>query len=156
MCRNDDQSNPWDKLYFTHEQCEADLANESLAVHGAIAEDGAILGFLASMAQGIDFEPMVEYLCVDEAARNCGVGTRLIQHFEEVLFPEADNLYLFVSDINPHAIRLYIRLGYLQVGAFTNFNLEAQTEFLHRKTRRSRQEAARLSSLARGGGDTGD
>ena len=60
----------------------------------------------------------------------------LISHFEDTLFPEADSLYLFVSDINPDAIRLYVRLGYLQVGVFPNFNLEGQTEYLHRKSRR--------------------
>lgn len=80
-------------------------------------------------------------LCVDSQHRSQGVGSRLIEHFEEVLFPAADNLYLFVSDINPDAIRLYVRLGYLQVGALPNFNLEMQTEFLHRKTRRPRQAA---------------
>ena len=43
---------------------------------------------------------------------------------------------MFVSDINPGAIRLYNRLGYSQVGAWPNFNLEGQTEFLLRKSRR--------------------
>ena len=135
-------SNPWDKLYFSKEQCEADLANPSLCVYGAVSDDGTILGFLASMAHGIGFEPMIEYLCVDEQFRGSGIGTRLIWHFEDTLFPDADNLYLFVSDINPAAINLYIRLGYLQVGALTNFNLVAQTEFLHRKSRRPRQAAS--------------
>ncbi len=72
-------------------------------------------------------------------SRDC-VGTRLIKHVEEVLFPNAANLYLFVSDINPKAIDLYVRLGYSQVGALPNFNLVGQTEFLHRKSRRPKQQ----------------
>ena len=135
------RSNPWNVLHFSKEQCERDLALPELAVHGALDSDGAILGFIASMANGIGFEPMVEYLCVDEKFRNTGIGTQLIDYFETTLFPAADNLYLFVSDINPNAIRLYVRLGYLQIGALPNFNLDAQTEFLHRKSRRPRQLA---------------
>jgi len=135
------QANPWNALYFTREQCETDLARLEITVHGAVDHDGKVLGFLASMAHGIGLEPMIEYLCIAEEFRNRCIGTRLIEFFESELFPEADNLYLFVSDINPNAIRLYTRMGYLQVGAMPNFNLESQTEFLHRKSRRPRQAA---------------
>ncbi len=126
------QSNPWDKLYFSKGQCETTLSRSEISVHGAIGGEGTILGFLASMANGNK------------------IGTKLIEHFEEVLFPTADNLYLFVSDINPDAARLYVRLGYLLVGAFENFNLEMQTEFLYRKTRRPRQ-AVRMAEQRQAG-----
>lgn len=101
------RSNPWNKLYFTQDQCEDDLARPEMTVHGAVSDDGAVLGFLAALANGIGFEPMIEYLCVDPGHRNKGIGSALITHFEDVQFPAADNLYLFVSDINPDAIRLY-------------------------------------------------
>lgn len=133
-------SNPWNALYFTEEQCLNDLNDPALEIFGAITGAHEVIGFLASMANGIGFEPMIEYLCVRDDFRGRGVGTRLIRHFEEVLFPNADNLYLFVSDINPKAIDLYVRLGYLQVGALPNFNLVGQTEFLHRKSRRPKQQ----------------
>jgi ribosomal protein S18 acetylase RimI-like enzyme len=140
-------SSPWDVLYFTVAQCRTELDRAEIQVDGAVAADGELLGFLASTPCGIGFEPLIEYLCVNPKCRSKGIGSRLITHFEDKLFPEADNLYLFVSDINPHAIRLYVRLGYLQVGALPNFNLEMQTEFLHRKTRRPRQSAARSIQL---------
>ncbi|MBX9668659.1 MAG: GNAT family N-acetyltransferase [Candidatus Obscuribacterales bacterium] len=133
-------SNPWNALYFTEEQCLNDLNNPALQIFGAVSEAKDVVGFLASMANGIGFEPMIEYLCVRDDCRGRGVGTKLIGHFEDVLFPNADNLYLFVSDINPKAIELYVRLGYLQVGALPNFNLVGQTEFLHRKSRRPKQQ----------------
>jgi ribosomal protein S18 acetylase RimI-like enzyme len=144
------QSNPWDKLYFSKDQCEAVLSHPEISVQGAIRGDGTILGFLASMANGIGFEPLIEYVCVDSRFRSNKIGTKLIEHFEEVLFPTVDNLYLFVSDINPDAARLYVRLGYLMVGAFENFNLEMQTEFLYRKTRRPRQ-AVRMAKQRQAG-----
>lgn len=128
-------SNPWNVLYFSHAQCVESLNSPQLQVNAAF-KDGEMVGFLASMEHGIGFEPMIEYLCISPDHRNKGLGSELISHFEEILFPGADNVYMFVSDINPHAIRLYNRLGYQQVGAWPNFNLEGQTEFLLRKSRR--------------------
>lgn len=129
-------SNPWNVLHFSHAQCVNSLSSHQLQINVAFDDEGKPLGFMASMEHGIGFEPMIEYLCVDERFRGQGIGTHLIEHFENELFPEADNLYMFVSDINPGAIRLYNRLGYGQVGAWPNFNLEGQTEFLLRKSRR--------------------
>jgi ribosomal protein S18 acetylase RimI-like enzyme len=118
-----------------------------MRIHGVLTPAGDLCGFLASLASGLGGEPLIEYLCVAESSRNQGLGSKLITFFEDVLFPDADNLYLFVSDINPNAIRLYVRLGYQQIGAMPNFNLESQTEFLHRKSRRPRQDAQRLEHL---------
>ena len=133
-------SPPWNVLFFSEDQCLKDLQHERLNVWGALNPSNEILGFLAAKPDGIGFEPLIEYLCVREDSRGTGVGTELIKYFESVLFPEADNLYLFVSDINPRAMALYTRLGYVQVGALPNFNLVGQTEFLHRKTRRPKQQ----------------
>lgn len=134
-------SPPWDVLHFSRKQCLDSLSHPALRIHACLGAGGDIVGFLASMEHGIGFEPMIEYLCVREDCRGQGIGTQLVGFFEDQLFPEADNLYLFVSDINPGAARLYNRLCYLQVGAIPDFNLQAQTEFLMRKTRRPIQEA---------------
>jgi [ribosomal protein S18]-alanine N-acetyltransferase len=130
---------PWSTLRFELDQCLEDLSHSHMQVHAAVNTNSEIAGFLASMENGIGFEPIIEYLCVKEDLRGKGIGTSLINYFEDVLYPKADNLYMFVSDINPSAARLYIRLGYLQVGALPNFNLMQQTEFLHRKSRRPKQ-----------------
>ena len=131
-------SDPWKRLYFSYDQCLDSLSRPDIEVHGAWAGT-EFRGFLASLAVGISSEPLLEYLCIDADHRGQGVGSELIAYFEEVLFPDADNLYLFVSDINPEAIRLYVRLGYLCVGALPNYNITSQTEFLHRKSRRPKQ-----------------
>jgi ribosomal protein S18 acetylase RimI-like enzyme len=133
-------TNPWNKLCFSLEQCQAHLVHPAIEVYGAIGVGSEIEGFVASMALGIGFEPLLEYICVREQSRGQGVGTFLIEYFETILFPLADNLYLFVSDINPEAARLYRRLGYYQVGALPDYNLPMQTEFLFRKTRGPRQK----------------
>jgi ribosomal protein S18 acetylase RimI-like enzyme len=129
------ETDPWKCLQWSRQQCESNLTHSQLRVDGAFSEEGVLLGFLASMAHGIGLEPLIEYLCVDAEVRNRGVGSALVEFFELALHPQARNLYLFVSDINPNAQRLYLRLGYLPVGALPNYNLEQQTEFLFRKTR---------------------
>jgi ribosomal protein S18 acetylase RimI-like enzyme len=132
-------TSPWSDLHFSKEQCVTNLRDPEVVVHGAMSPRDGLIGFIASMASGIGKEPMIEYLCVAEEARGRGIGTDLIAFFEQVLFPDADNLYLFVSDINPRARRLYARLGYITAGALPDYNLESQTEFLLRKSRRPRQ-----------------
>jgi ribosomal protein S18 acetylase RimI-like enzyme len=133
-------TNPWKRLNFSKEQCEQSLKHSQIRLDGAIGESGLAIGFLASMQYGIGLEPLAEYVCIDSESRNKGVGTGLMEHFESTLYPDARNLYLFVSDINPNAQRLYLRLGYLPVGAIPNYNLEMQTEFLFRKTRGPKQD----------------
>ena len=64
----------------------------------------------------------------------------MLAYVEEKIFPNADNIYLFVSDINPRAITLYEQIGYEQVGQLKNYNLWGQTEYIYRKFRRPRQE----------------
>jgi GNAT superfamily N-acetyltransferase len=127
------ETDPWKYLQWTSDECETSLRGEGLRLHGAYDEDSALIGFLASLDHGIGFEPLIEYLCVGASARNQGVGSALISFFETELHPQARNFYLFVSDINDDAQRLYLRRGYLPVGALPNFNLTGQTEFLFRK-----------------------
>jgi ribosomal protein S18 acetylase RimI-like enzyme len=133
------ETDPWKRLNFSKGQCEQNLKHPQIRLHGAVRESGLVIGFLASAQYGVGLEPLLEYLCIDSECRNKGVGTKLIEYFESTLYPEARNLYLFVSDINPNAQRLYLRLGYLPVGAIPNYNLEMQTEFLFRKTRGPKQ-----------------
>ena len=131
-------SSPWKDLNFEYAQCLEALRSKEMTVHGIFLQDD-LVAFLATLANGIGFEPLIEFVCVNEVSRSQGLGGRLIDYYEENLFPEVKNLFLFVSDINPRAIALYERKGYLKVGELPNFNLEGQTEFLMRKTRGPRQ-----------------
>ncbi len=129
-------SPPWSGLGFTSEQCRLNLGEPDVSVHLALSMDGEVIGFIATMAHGIGLEPLIEYLCVAETKRNGGIGTQLIEFFENTLFPDVDNLYLFVSDFNLGAIKLYERLHYVRVGNLEDFNVVGQTEYLYRKSRR--------------------
>jgi ribosomal protein S18 acetylase RimI-like enzyme len=132
-------SDPWRRFKYSETECYAKLTVPELRVDVADS-DGEVIGFLASMEHGVSMAPLMEYLCVTSTRRDLGVGTSLVAFFEHELFPEAPNLFLFVSDINPSAARLYTRLGYLPVGALPDYNYESQTEFMFRKTRRPKRQ----------------
>lgn len=139
-------SSPWNMLFFTEKQCKRGLSLPSLTLH--IAEiGGEIIGFISTNHIGMEGEPLLEYICIDSRYRSQGLGSRFIEFLEEELFPEADNIYLFVSDINPRAMSLYERLGYVCTGELHNYNLYAQTEYLYRKFRRPRQERFRKVNI---------
>jgi GNAT superfamily N-acetyltransferase len=134
------RTTPWNVLFFSEEQCMANLSSSSMRVYLAMSPSEDCLAFLATLPLGLGSEPLLEYLCVHEDHRNTGIGTRLVTFFEEQLYAAAANVYLFVSDINPGALRLYERLGYRRVGVLPDYNVVGQTEFLYRKYRRPRQE----------------
>jgi len=127
-------SDPWKRFGVSKAQAEESLTHDQIRLDGAVDNDQIVLGFLASMQYGVGFEPLIKYLCVDSNYRSKGIGTNLVSFFES-LYSDAKNLYLFVSDINPNAARLYLRLGYVPTGALANYNVETQTEFLFRKSR---------------------
>lgn len=130
---------PWNELYFTEDQCLKNLSDTNLDLHIAEIED-SFVGFMATRATGMEGEPLLEYLCIKPKYRGQGFGKSMLAHVEDIIFPNADNIYLFVSDINPRAIKLYEQIGFEQIGALKNYNLWGQTEYIYRKFRRPRQE----------------
>jgi ribosomal protein S18 acetylase RimI-like enzyme len=137
------ESDPWKALGFTTEQCLENLERAAIRVD-ALVVNGELDAFIATVADGIGFEPMIEYLCVKASLRGQGIGTAFVKFFED-LYERADNLYMFVSDINPRAKALYERLGYRQVGEWPDYNLVGQTEYLMRKTRGPKQDRRALA-----------
>lgn len=145
-------SDPWAALYFTVDECESELRGPNVDIYGLLGSDGpGLRAFIATAEHGIGSEPLIEFLCVDASERGRGLGTALIEFAESEIFADADNIYLFVSDINPNAVRLYERLGFQRIGEIPDFNLYGQTEYFYRKTRRPRQE--RYREIESGGPD---
>jgi ribosomal protein S18 acetylase RimI-like enzyme len=141
-------SMPWKALYFTEKKCLADLSSSSLEIYGLLDGKGEVACFLASMAHGVGFEPMISYLCTRKETSEQGMDEAMARHFEETLFPDADNLYVFVPDIDHDAIKLYMKRGYQPIAVLTDYNLAGQNVFLHRKMRRPRQEQAMIEQMA--------
>lgn len=135
-------SQPWNQLFFDEQQCLENLSSPDLAIY--LAMDGSdFAGFIALRPKAMEGEPLIEYLCVEHSMRGKGIGTRLLEFVEQTICPDDDNIFLFVSDINPRAMKLYEKIGYEKVGELPDYNLFGQTEFLYRKTRRPKQERSR-------------
>jgi D-amino-acid oxidase len=133
-------TDPWRRLSYTRERCLRVLSQNKSNLYVSISDNNELLGFISAMPEGVGREPLIEYLCVEGEHRSKGIGTLLVKFFEQQLFPNARNMYLFVSDINPRAAELYQRLDYLPIGALENFTFPEQTEFLYRKTRGPRHQ----------------
>lgn len=133
-------TSPWSQLHFGIDQCRGLLGSVGLKVWKAVLGN-EIVGFIALRPEGVEGEPLLEYVCVSSDHRGQGHGTRLIA-FVEAKCQRYDNIYLFVSDFNTHAIQLYERLGYQRVGTLRDYNVYGQTEYLYRKTSRPRQQEA--------------
>jgi ribosomal-protein-alanine N-acetyltransferase len=99
-----------------------------------VAADGdQPLGFIILNMRGA-FVGYIQTVCVDDAARGQGVGTRLVEFAERRIFRETPNVFLCVSSFNPRARALYERLGYETIGELKNYLIEGASEILMRKT----------------------
>lgn len=62
--------------------------------------------------------------------------TELIAHFESIHSDDA-KLYIYAKDMKPQVANLCERLGYINVGAFPNFNYTNQDQSFYRKSPKS-------------------
>ena len=80
------------------------------------------------------------YICllgVRSDFQGCGVGTKLMDFAEELLFADDDNVFLLVSGFNESAQRFYRNRGYEKVGMLADYVRPGIDEFIFQK-RRSR------------------
>ena len=76
----------------------------------------------------------LELLGVADSARKQGVGRRLLEHVEQLVFERAENLFACVSDFNEPARAFYKKHGYQEIGPMPNFLIPGSAELLLRKT----------------------
>lgn len=89
-----------------------------------VAEDGAFGSF-----------PYLRLIAVREDLRGQGVGSALLDYFEEQGFARRPKVFLLVSDVNTRAQELYRRRGYVQVGAIPDMFLQGIAELIMMKVR---------------------
>lgn len=126
-------SEPWVTLGRTQEEAMASLWQSSLEAHLAL-EEGRITGFVLLDMHG-PLSGYVKTLCTFPGHRGRGVGSRLLAFAEKRVFSERANVFMCVSSFNKAALRLYLRLGYEQVGQLENLIVRGHSELLLRKTR---------------------
>lgn len=80
--------------------------------------------------------PYLHIIAVKEEYRGQGIGKRLTEFLEEMIFEKTDKVFLVVADFNPGAKLFYEKIGYLQVGKIPNLYRKGITEYLMMKEKR--------------------
>lgn len=128
-------TDPWLKLGRDYRACRAALEHPSKEYY-IIRVGQEAAGFLVLDMTG-PFPGYLQTICLAEAARGRGIGTRAIAWAEDRIFRDSPNVFICVSSFNPGARRLYERLGYSPVGTLAGFFVDEHDELLMRKTRGS-------------------
>jgi ribosomal protein S18 acetylase RimI-like enzyme len=125
-------SEPWVTLGRGYEESLALLKDATREVYGAF-DQGRVIGFVILNMAGA-FVGYIQTICVGEADRSRGIGTRLMRFAEERIFRDSPNVFLCVSSFNPRAKALYERLDYELVGELKDYLVKGHSEYVFRKT----------------------
>lgn len=109
------------------------IEDPSREVYVAAAGD-RVAGFLILCLTGA-FVGYIQTVAVAAEFRGRGLGSRLVAFAEERIFRQWPNVFICVSDFNPDAKRLYLRLGYEIIGELKDYIVAGHAEILLRKTR---------------------
>lgn len=119
----------WDEIYPTAELLDTDLKNEQLYV--AETDNGNVAAavvlneechpdYQTADWKGREPHVIVHRLCVSPAAQGGGVGRGLMQAVETWSRERGyADIRLDAFSLNPHALRMYDRLGYVKRGEAT-------------------------------------
>ena len=126
-------SEPWITLGRGYEASLSIVQNPDREVYVAEAR-GEIVGFLILCVTGA-FVGYLQTVAVAPAWRGRGLGRHLIGVAEDRIFAQYPNVFMCVSSFNTEARRLYLRLGYEEIGQLQNYIVAGHSEILLRKTR---------------------
>jgi len=127
------ETEPWITLGRTFE-ASLDVVGDRFAETYVARSGGQVVGFVVLMMHGA-LPGYVRSVCIRADQRGGGLGTALMRFAEERIFRERSNVFLCVSSFNKAAQRLYLRLGYKQVGELEDYLVAGHSELLMRKTR---------------------
>jgi ribosomal protein S18 acetylase RimI-like enzyme len=124
---------PWDRLGFTIDDVDriATLPPDGEVI---AARDGDVVVGIAVLGGSMLLGGYLRLLAVDAGHRRLGIGRRLLNAFEGVVFSRWPNAYLCVSDFNVDARDFYRGAGYSEVGRLPDLLVEGLGEVLMRKS----------------------
>jgi ribosomal protein S18 acetylase RimI-like enzyme len=128
------ESDPWKQLGYTTNDWDRIFSPIPQGRDAYIAEtDGKVAG-IAIVKQKFLLGDYLELLGVAGWARKQGIGGRLLQHVEQLVFARTKNLFACVSDFNRPARDFYNKHGYQEIGPMPNFLVPGSAQILLRKT----------------------
>jgi len=126
---------PWITLQRSYEN-SIPLLQDPLSEVYLFKKEKERLGFIMLKLKG-SFTGYIQTIVISEAARGQGLGEAAIRFAEEVIFAISPNAFICVSSFNHRARKLYLRLGYEQVGILKDYVIRGYDEIFMRKTRGS-------------------
>ncbi len=131
---------PYVTLGYTRDMCIDAVVSNIEEGWGAVAEiDEKIAGFvLFRVFDGFPLGGYIRALGVHPEYRSMGVGSRLMDYAENIIFKYRRNVFLLVSSFNERAIGFYMGRGYRVVGVIENAVVEGLHEIIMRKVRKDR------------------
>lgn len=128
--------------YFVDKEKTENFLKEGIErkeIYIAVDEQKNCLGFIR-----IDWNfafsgyPLLRTISVKPQCRGKGIGTSLLKYFEAMSFEKVEKVFLFVSQLNLKARKLYEKKGYFTVGAIPGlYTKNGTVEFLLMKQRNS-------------------
>jgi len=137
-------SEPWITL-GTGIQTLLDVMRNPARVRYVATVNGELAGFVV-VNMAAPLSGYIQTICVASGSRAQGIGRRLMESAEALIFRDSPNVFLLVSDFNAQARAFYEKLGYRQVGELPDFLIAGHGEVLMRKTRGPIRGYARKSS----------
>lgn len=100
----------------------------------AVSADGGCLGFVWVIPEGsFHAFPYLHLIAVRQEFRGRGIGAGMLAKIEDSLREMHSRLFLLVADFNADAKRLYVRLGYEEIGKLPDLYRNGVTEQLMMK-----------------------
>ena len=124
--------------YFQTEESRVNAVKEAIDsgnTYVAFYEDECV-GFVYYIEQGA-FHAFhyIHLLTVKEDYRGRGIGRKLLEFVEAILFETRDKIFLVVGDYNPGGRLFYEKLGYICIGTIPNLYRKGVNEDIMMKLR---------------------
>jgi ribosomal-protein-alanine N-acetyltransferase len=123
---------PWITLQRGYTASLELLQQELSEVYVCFADDERA-GFILLKRSG-SFTGYIQTIVIEETFRGKGIGTQLIRFAEQKIGEISPNVFICVSSFNTRAHRLYLSLGYEEVGLLKNYVRQGYDEILLRKS----------------------
>jgi [ribosomal protein S18]-alanine N-acetyltransferase len=128
------ESDPWKRLGYNSTDWNRIFCPLPQGRDAYVAEvERAVVG-IAILREKFLLGDYLELLGVAPSARGKGVGPRLLEHIESLVFSRTNNLFACVSDFNDQARAFYKKQGFQEIGPMPNFLIPGSAEILLRKT----------------------
>ena len=126
------KTDPWITLGMNYDQCIKAFEGLCKEIY-IMRSENVIAGFVILQVCGT-FSGYIQTICINEAFRGRGLGTKLLLFCEERILEFSPNIFICVSSLNKRAMKLYYEFGFKLVGELDNFVKDGLSELLLRKT----------------------